>query len=61
MASYSHFYLSIETVCSQLHKESIATKLINLSTSTSTTEQTFEEIIATALNNLSTLHKNQLG
>jgi hypothetical protein len=59
--TYTHFYLSIESICSQLHKESITTKLINLSASTATTEKAFEEKIATALNNLSTLHKNQLG
>lgn len=59
--TYTHFYLSIESICSQLHKESIASKLINLSESTASSEQAFEEKMATALNNLSTLQKNKLG
>jgi hypothetical protein len=59
--TYTHFYLSVESICSHLQKESITKKLFDLSTSTTLSEKSFEERIVSALNNLSALQTSRLG
>lgn len=58
--TYTHFYLSIETICAQLQKESVTSKLFELSKQRFQSEKSFGDGISAALSNLETLRKSQL-
>ena len=58
--TYTHFYLSIETICAQLQKEYVTRKLFELSRQHFQSEKSFGDGISTALSNLETLRTSQL-